>query len=253
MANNIDGEILVDINGASFAHNAAGELYTLIEKHVVPVALDFKGVADAETGFFMVNLNGNFEQNNIRPKMNFTGEEMKTFMADQMIWLQHLVPEADRIANFEQAHEVALIRMLGYQEHLISPAWQGVNLHVRFAECYASDPATAGSRMHQIRTHATYNDMRQRVADWVVTNRSKVSGLVSQFTNIVCMIAYLFRAKGHHYLATYEGDYNRLWDKVKGEVGNPNATWAQLATIASHAIPPIVLDKFWMLPKHTDN
>lgn len=39
--------------------------------------------------------------------------------------------------------------------------------------------------------------------------------LLKRFTDAVCMVAYVFRARGHHYMDTYEEVYDRLWKNMK--------------------------------------
>ncbi len=106
----------------------------------------------------------------------------------------------------------------------------------------ASNAGKQRTAMHTIRNHANYGATAAAVTVWVNNNSEKLCGWARQFTNIVCLVAYQFRAKGHHYLESYRDSYARLWGKIKGVTEDFGIGWD---IIALHAIPPIVLDKFW--------
>jgi len=73
------------------------------------------------------------------------------------------------------------------------------------------------------------------------------ANLRKQVTNIVCLVAYIFRVRGHHYLPDYQQRYEELWAKntncAKGVVDKDD--WRYLATVATHAIMPYRLDKVY--------
>lgn len=72
--------------------------------------------------------------------------------------------------------------------------------------------------------------------------------LGKQATNLICLCAYIFRWRGHHFKDEYENDVKLKWHK------NTNAEALQLTgkelgkalTYGLHAIFPIVLDDFWL-------
>ncbi len=121
----------------------------------------------------------------------------------------------------------------------------GAQLHVGFNECEISDQQVAGSTLHTIRHHGQYDAIGNAFATWLNNNREAAMKLTTQFTNIVCLIAYQFHSKGHHFLDSYQENYDKLCGKIKGDSAPLRATWAQISNVALHAIPPIILDKFW--------
>ena len=101
--------------------------------------------------------------------------------------------------------------------------------------------------MHDIRNNQEYAGYGATIAAWFIAQREAVRQLTLQFTHIVCMIAYTFRAKGHNFLDSYQKGYTDLWAKIRTQDRDFRCTWAQISTVALHSIPPIVLDKFWSL------
>ncbi len=82
---------------------------------------------------------------------------------------------------------------------------------------------------------------------WYTTNREHVSWLVQNFTNIVCMVAYVFRAKGHHFVEgqDYGDTYDRIWNKVNSTRNKLESACKNTSTIGLHAILPLILDRYW--------
>lgn len=65
------------------------------------------------------------------------------------------------------------------------------------------------------------------------------------FCDVVCMVAFVFRSKGHHYTDKLENVYSNLWRKTTfGEKAFPTS-WKTVATTALHCIKPTHLEKFW--------
>lgn len=68
------------------------------------------------------------------------------------------------------------------------------------------------------------------------------------FTNIVCIVAYMFRSRGHHYTDDMAQRYETLTEKVrnipKGLI--QPGDWQYIATYALHCIFPDTLDEFYL-------
>jgi len=77
-------------------------------------------------------------------------------------------------------------------------------------------------------------------------SRAQIDTIRDQFGNIVCMLAFVFRSRGHHYLPTYESIYRRLWSSCGQNPDQMICTFQELFTIGLHAIYPIILDDFWI-------
>jgi hypothetical protein len=63
--------------------------------------------------------------------------------------------------------------------------------------------------------------------------------------NVVCLVAYMFRARGHHWLTEMDDRYKAVWRKCLYDEENPGVEWEYLAHNALHAIFPDDLDAIW--------
>ena len=61
-------------------------------------------------------------------------------------------------------------------------------------------------------------------------------------------MALVFKRKGHHYITgpDYQEEYARIWTKVYSGTKAFQASWEHMVTIGLHAIPSIVLDKYYV-------
>jgi hypothetical protein len=66
------------------------------------------------------------------------------------------------------------------------------------------------------------------------------------FVDLVCIVAWMFRSRGHHYLQEFDTTYNRVWTKCLRLIEDVDWSWQVIATTLLHAIYPIVLDEFWL-------
>jgi len=65
------------------------------------------------------------------------------------------------------------------------------------------------------------------------------------FTDRVCMVAYVFRVRGHHYLPGLDELYTRLWRKCRYDINESYLNNQMLAVHALHGIFPQILDDYW--------
>jgi len=80
---------------------------------------------------------------------------------------------------------------------------------------------------------------------WLKVDTLRSVGM--HFTNIVCLVAYMFRWKGHHYRNTFGEIYAAKSRKIPNLPADLIAEdeWEHVATRGLHAIAPMVLDNFW--------
>lgn len=64
--------------------------------------------------------------------------------------------------------------------------------------------------------------------------------------NIVCIIAFFFRTRGHHYVADMNERYISVWRKCLYEHDTPGLPWEYLAHHTFHYIYPDDLDRIWI-------
>jgi hypothetical protein len=66
-----------------------------------------------------------------------------------------------------------------------------------------------------------------------------------KFTNMVCIVAFFFRTRGHHYLPDFDDRYKAIWRKCLYDDDTIGIPWKDFATTTIHYVYPDVLDKFW--------
>lgn len=64
--------------------------------------------------------------------------------------------------------------------------------------------------------------------------------------DMVCMIAYFFRVRGHHWTQEMEARYSAVWRKAQYDEDNVGLDWQFVAHNAFHAIFPDDLDRIWI-------
>jgi len=65
-----------------------------------------------------------------------------------------------------------------------------------------------------------------------------------QILDMICLVAYIFRARGHHYTKELAVRYEQVWEKTQHE--KMDLAWKYIATNAFHALYPKQLDDVWM-------
>lgn len=112
-----------------------------------------------------------------------------------------------------------------------------------------SDPAHGGLIFNRVRNHIAYITRTDAAVAWMNANRPRVRVITTMLTNLVCTVPYVFRQKGHHYIdgTDYDDVYYKIWAKVIKDGAIFVSPWKHLATSATHAIMPCVLDQYWGL------
>lgn len=77
-------------------------------------------------------------------------------------------------------------------------------------------------------------------------DRAWMNAYRSKHLNVVCIIAYFFRVRGHHWIAEMDDRYKAVWHKCLYEEDGPGLDWQYLAHDALHAIFPDDLDAIWV-------
>lgn len=65
-------------------------------------------------------------------------------------------------------------------------------------------------------------------------------------TNMICMVAYFMRVRGHHWTADSDDRYKEVWRLCLYEEDTPGLDWEKIAHHAFHFIYPDTLDLFWL-------
>lgn len=69
--------------------------------------------------------------------------------------------------------------------------------------------------------------------------------VLEKVTNMICMVAYFMRVRGHHWTADSDSKYAQIWRNCLYEEDNPGLNWDKIAHHTYHFIYPDVLDEFW--------
>lgn len=169
-------------------------------------------------------------------------------MTDQVQYLRQAANIGPGDLPDDAIYEIAVLRLLAYRNRLIASQLVNAAHHVQYNNVHRSDPAANGTITNTLDNDPQRGAFIAATKAWLNANQNKVDHLTHNFSNYVCLLAYMFRAKGHHYVtaADYEESYTRLWAKISAQVNPLTSSWAQRYTIGLHAIMPDVLDVFWL-------
>lgn len=208
-----------DLNGECFIAGAEGEPEKIIENNIVLFPAGYPAAADNAAG----------------TQVTYTSTQMAVFLT---LNAKHSLTSG-RTANV--AARVAYIRFLAARNGLISPSFT-TNLHnVRYNHAKWSDTPVENIIG---RDNEEFRDAVRAVRDNLsATVRREIS---AKFTNLVCCVAYMFRVRGHHYMADFQDRYITLWARCLYKPEELPLDWEFVATDALHAVMPDVLDAFWI-------
>jgi ribonucleotide monophosphatase NagD (HAD superfamily) len=201
-----------DQNGALFLGSAQGE--ELVQNVDTAIVIEPNFVTAANFGERVV----------------FTDNQYKAFLAlNAFTLITGGMPLADAI---KVAYARYLVIREGYASNRFAPAAH----HVTYTDVVATDDASiarvvAGANvlvgMNALLTEAVKADIRDT------------------FIDRVCTVAFVFRVRGHHYIADYQSIYDRVWRKTRIDANRLRTTWQHFAVNAIHAIYPVHLDRIW--------
>jgi len=144
---------------------------------------------------------------------------------------------------------LAYLRYLAAQAGLISPRFLPEAYHVRYTEAVfrAEDYDYENSIAIVNAAHDNRLDF-DTASEYLTRPRRKI--LRRKFTNLVCIVAFVFRSRGHHFMNDFNEQYVKLWEKCGILEGEVSFTPQQSATLGLHSIFPIVLETFWTEAKN---
>jgi len=132
----------------------------------------------------------------------------------------------------QEAICLAYLRLLAVREGLVSPHFSPAAFNVDYSEW---DDFEWRDAQITVTEEAVRNTLRADV----------VRVLTETFTDRVCLVAFVFRSRGHHYMNDYEEIYQRVWDKCRYGNDMRLVSFRAMATVAFHAIFPQILEEFW--------
>lgn len=153
--------------------------------------------------------------------------------------------------------DYAYLRFLALKYNLCSVSFTGPTIKNCYNEVKYARHNNANLSANEVIAddNAGVPQARKRVVAQALGQRLtdvRCSVLNKCFRDIVCLMAFMFRTRGHHWLPNYDAAYNRLWRKCAAynEIGDLN--WSHITTIVLHAIPPNVLDNYWVTCARND-
>jgi len=142
------------------------------------------------------------------------------------------------IADRAVAVKIAFCRMLAVKHGLVSPAFVAANFFVKYQE------TTVLTEAQTLAVHGLGGFVTPVQAKAILLP-DLVKSLTKLFTDRVCMVAFVFRARGHHYTQNYQELYERVWEKCRYKPAEAQLPWEMIAVHCFHAIYPVILDQFW--------
>lgn len=206
-----------DLNGECLIGNPEGEQLVRSNLTNVPFSHDSPAAADGQHDRAVV----------------FNNAQAMDFVQLQLGQIR----AADNTIVLADASKIAYLRFLAARLGLISPAFVPANYHVDY-----NDAGRIGA----------HDDHAAGLGDW---DQASIRGALTApvkrrlrecFVDLVCMVAYMFRVRGHHYLDDMEGKYDTLWQRCLRRIEDKPVAWVHVARTAFHAIMPSVLDGFWV-------
>jgi len=130
------------------------------------------------------------------------------------------------------------MRFLAVREGLASPRFIPATHHVHYT-CAVQYNQQDLDRLYDGHDVEMMNQIR-------VALTAEIRSLCRNgFVDAVCIVAYIFRVRGHHYLDSMRTRYSDIWQKCMHEPNDFPLDWQYFAVEAIHGIFPDVLDDFW--------
>jgi hypothetical protein len=136
------------------------------------------------------------------------------------------------------ASVISFHKLLAVRDGLVSPSFDPKAYFVGYSEARQMDQPKTDEALNEKDT-PTFDAIMAELPD------QRRKEIAKTFTDRVCLVAFVFRARGHHYLDQYQELYSRIWQKCRYNPGMLHITFQHLATYALHAIFPVILDDFW--------
>lgn len=133
---------------------------------------------------------------------------------------------------------IAYHRLLAVVAGLISPHFRPDDYFTEYVEATTITVEQRNKTMADARAVAEV-EVRNQLTPQIKADIRKT------FTDRVCLVAFVFRARGHHWMNTIDDLFNRVWSKTRHAANTLHITWSQISRDALHAIYPVILDRFW--------
>jgi len=146
---------------------------------------------------------------------------------------------ADATITITEALIIAYHRLLAVQAGIVSPNWLPADNHVDYTETQIYPQANWDALIALANFPTDANVAAALTADVKAHIRRT-------FTDRVAIVAFVFRARGHHWMDTLEDLYQRVWQKTRHPAAELHLSWKHISRTALHAVYPTNLDRFWV-------
>jgi hypothetical protein len=204
-----------DLNGDHYLGLQEGETLVRTDANVYVFPFDFPSAQEPQEN------------------VSISVAEMKAFCYCNYNYLKSIQESGQVLYNDHDAAIITLHRMLAVKHGLVSPHFRPADNYVDYSEAWQLDEEQTSKLILDV-------DFNSKV-----TVEEK-KHLMASFVDRVSLVAFVFRARGHHYMDTYDELYTRVWQKCRYNLGHLHITFKNLATAALHAIFPCILDAFWV-------
>mmetsp|Transcript_39062 Transcript_39062/g.75759 ORF Transcript_39062/g.75759 Transcript_39062/m.75759 type:complete len:416 (+) Transcript_39062:73-1320(+) len=215
------------------------------------------------------NDSGEANQGNAQNYVTIPGkptDDSKVIFKEKVICkLAEQVHDQKPLASNREKNLVLAIRSAAWRMGLLIPKGKENDYKkgTRYNECKEMSQANTDAcyetkeelkRLHELKgdgaaaaiTAAVSAGIAENKYDWL--DEDLQSRIEDQATNILCLIAYVFRARGHHYTEDIKGVYADKWEKNRNADNDliKESDWQIIATRGAHAILPTKLDEFYL-------
>jgi len=213
-----------DFNGNCYVEGAEGERYVPTGGYMVVVPENLAvphwlSDNDVKSDFETLNINAATRKNIIARNFRIVRPHC----------------DSDR-----EAYVCAYYRYLAVWNGLVSAGYDHDAYHCSYSEVITYVPADAVDQPTKAALYAAVHGPH-------VPNAGELEKLREVFFDYVGLLAYMFRARGHHYLdeGKYDETLNRIWTSCLYDLDQVPLRWKIGFTYGLHAIYPVVLDTFW--------
>lgn len=165
-------------------------------------------------------------------RVDFTEDQASDFLRINFAKLKKYVLNGTDKYTDQQAAIISYHRLLAVQEGLVSPVFVPGNFHVDYAEVKIVDTKDPVPKDNDDKIKAVLTvDVQETISE--------------TFSDRIALVAFVFRARGHHYTKEYQDLYARVYERCRYKLSDLHISFEHLATTALHAVYPVILDKFW--------
>lgn len=140
-------------------------------------------------------------------------------------------PEITNLSDAD-AMKVSFLRYLAVQNGYLKPFDQPAAHNVKYSDCVAD----------KRRTDWTSDEKSAFLSQWTALKSWRAKHRLF-FIDMVCVVAFLFRTRGHHYQDSFRERFSAVWVKTLHEPIEMD--WLHVARHSLHAIYPDDLDNAW--------